>query len=137
MTVETGNFAPFAERMRGEDLPEIAIRTFELYYRQLAEGVTGMIPEAEISPIDDLPDMEAFPPETTARGEEALPRTVMLKLNGGLGTGMGLEKAKSLLTVKNGLTFLDIIARQALDARIPLVLMDSYSTRDDTLAALA
>jgi len=137
MTVETGNFVPFAERMRGEDLPEIAIRTFELYYRQLAEGVTGMIPEAEISPIDDLPDMEAFPPETTARGEEALPRTVMLKLNGGLGTGMGLEKAKSLLTVKNGLTFLDIIARQALDARIPLVLMDSYSTRDDTLDALA
>ena len=32
---------------------------------------------------------------------------VVLKLNGGLGTGMGLEKAKSLLPVKQGLTFLE------------------------------
>ena len=39
---------------------------------------------------------------------------MLLKLNGGLGTSMGLEKAKSLLVVKDDLTFLDIIARQAL-----------------------
>ena len=32
----------------------------------------------------------------------------MLKLNGGLGTGMGLEKAKSLLPVKQGYTFLEM-----------------------------
>ncbi len=36
----------------------------------------------------------------------------MLKLNGGLGTSMGLEKAKSLLPVKEGKTFLDLIAEQ-------------------------
>jgi len=36
----------------------------------------------------------------------------MLKLNGGLGTGMGLEKAKSLLEIKDGNTFLDFIAKQ-------------------------
>jgi len=36
----------------------------------------------------------------------------MLKLNGGLGTSMGLEKAKSLLSVKEGKTFLDLIAQQ-------------------------
>lgn len=36
----------------------------------------------------------------------------MLKLNGGLGTSMGLEKAKSLLEVKDGKTFLDLIAEQ-------------------------
>ena len=40
----------------------------------------------------------------------------MLKLNGGLGTGMGLEKAKSLLPIKDGVTFLDFIARQVLPA---------------------
>jgi UDP-N-acetylglucosamine pyrophosphorylase len=36
----------------------------------------------------------------------------MLKLNGGLGTSMGLEKAKSLLVVKEDKTFLDLIAEQ-------------------------
>ena len=41
----------------------------------------------------------------------------VLKLNGGLGTSMGLEKAKSLLTVKEGKTFLDLIAEQARSRR--------------------
>mgnify|MGYP002389700956 CR=1 FL=1 len=39
-------------------------------------------------------------------------RTVVLKLNGGLGTSMGLDKAKSLLTVKQNKTFLDFTALQ-------------------------
>lgn len=41
-----------------------------------------------------------------------LAKTAVLKLNGGLGTSMGLEKAKSLLEVKDGHTFLDLIAEQ-------------------------
>jgi UTP--glucose-1-phosphate uridylyltransferase len=55
---------------------------------------------------------------------------------------MGMTKAKSLLEVKDGMTFLDVIARQVLDARerlgarLPLVLMDSFATREDSLAAL-
>ena len=67
----------------------------------------------------------------------------MLKLNGGLGTSMGMTRAKSLLEVKDGLSFLDIIVRQVLHlrertgARIPLLLMNSFATRDDSLAALA
>ena len=66
----------------------------------------------------------------------------MLKLNGGLGTSMGMTKAKSLVEVKDGQTFLDVIARQVLhlrerhDAPIPLLLMNSFATRDDTLEAL-
>ena len=67
----------------------------------------------------------------------------MLKLNGGLGTGMGLEKAKSLLKVRDELTFLDVIARQFLHLRsavapkLRLLLMNSFSTSGDTAAALA
>ena len=67
----------------------------------------------------------------------------MLKLNGGLGTGMGLEKAKSLLKVRDELTFLDIIARQFLHLRsaiapeLRLLLMNSFSTSSDTATALA
>lgn len=45
-------------------------------------------------------------------GEAYLPETVVLKLNGGLGTSMGLDKAKSLLPVKGDDSFLDLTAKQ-------------------------
>ena len=70
-------------------------------------------------------------------------RAVVLKLNGGLGTSMGLRRAKSLIEVKPSRSFLDVIAAQVMslrarfDATVPLVLMDSYSTSEDSLAALA
>ena len=54
-----------------------------------------------------------------------------------------LDRAKSLLPVKDGRTFLDVIVRQVLalrerhGVRLPLVFMDSFRTREDTLAALA
>jgi UTP--glucose-1-phosphate uridylyltransferase len=69
-------------------------------------------------------------------------RAVVIKLNGGLGTSMGMTGPKSLLPVKEGLTFLDIIVRQVLALRerfgagLPLVLMNSFATREETLAAL-
>jgi UTP--glucose-1-phosphate uridylyltransferase len=122
--------------MRAEGLPDIAIRTFEHYYRQLIKGETGLIPETEITPVDSLPDAETFSEQLAQAGQATLSKTILLKLNGGLGTSMGLTKAKSLLTVKNGLSFLDIIARQAIEIGIPLVLMNSFSTQADSLAAL-
>lgn len=122
--------------MRAEQLPELAIETFAYYYQQLRTGATGLMPESTIQPVASLPDAEQLPTELTAVGTAALPHTVFLKLNGGLGTGMGLEKAKSLLVVKEQLTFLDIIARQALHSGVPLLLMNSFNTRADTLAAL-
>ncbi|HEX6888215.1 MAG TPA: UTP--glucose-1-phosphate uridylyltransferase, partial [Candidatus Nanopelagicales bacterium] len=69
--------------------------------------------------------------------------TVLIKLNGGLGTSMGMDRAKSLLPVREGRSFLDLIAaqvrhaRQAYGARLPLILMNSFRTREDSLAALA
>lgn len=45
-------------------------------------------------------------------GEKYLMETVVLKLNGGLGTSMGLDKAKSLLPVKGDDSFLDLTAKQ-------------------------
>ncbi|MCB9100503.1 MAG: UTP--glucose-1-phosphate uridylyltransferase [Anaerolineales bacterium] len=122
--------------MQQEGLPDIVIKTFEYYYTQLVEGHTGLIPEADIEPVKSLPDAETFSSDLAEAGQAALPQTVLLKLNGGLGTSMGLDQAKSLLMVKNGLSFLDIIAHQARHANIPLVLMNSFVTRDDSLAAL-
>ncbi|HRV94359.1 MAG TPA: UTP--glucose-1-phosphate uridylyltransferase [Anaerolineae bacterium] len=132
----TKNFAPFAQRMQQEGLPDIVVKTFEYYYTQLVEGQTGMIAETEIEPVESLPDAEAFSSELADAGQAALAQTVLLKLNGGLGTSMGLDQAKSLLMVKHDLSFLDIIAQQAMQTDIPLVLMNSFVTRDDSLAAL-
>jgi UTP--glucose-1-phosphate uridylyltransferase len=130
------------EKMRAAGVPEVAIATFAHYYRQLEEGASGLIPEAEIEPVESVPDADALP-EPPDGAREALARTVVIKLNGGLGTSMGMTQAKSLLEVKDGLTFLDIIVRQTLDlrnrygARLPLLLMNSFYTRDESLAALA
>ena len=126
------------DKMREAGLPEIAVETFARYERRLREGEGGMVPEADIEPLADVLPVDSLP----AGDESALDRAVVLKLNGGLGTSMGMTKAKSLLEVKDGLSFLDITVRQVLGlrerhgARIPLLLMNSFATRDDTLAAL-
>ncbi|OGS35116.1 MAG: UTP--glucose-1-phosphate uridylyltransferase [Elusimicrobia bacterium RIFOXYB2_FULL_49_7] len=130
------DFTPFEDRMRAEALPALAINTFRHYYLQLVKGETGLIPENAIKPVDSLPDTGTFGPDLAEAGRQALSKAVLIKLNGGLGTGMGLDKAKSLLVVKNGLSFLDIIAQQAMRAGVPLVLMNSFSTRNDSLDAL-
>jgi UTP--glucose-1-phosphate uridylyltransferase len=126
------------DKMRAEGLPEGAVETFAYYERLLREGDQGTLPESELEPLSDLPDAEDLPPGEGA----ALDQAVVLKLNGGLGTSMGMTQAKSLLEVKEGLSFLDIIVRQLLHlrerhgSRVPLLLMNSFATRDDTLAAL-
>jgi len=125
------------EKMRREGVPDAAIATFRHYYEQLEAGESGMIPEDSIEPVRDLTDAEQLP-----QGNPPLDRAVVIKLNGGLGTSMGMDRAKSLLEVKDGLAFLDVIARQVLalresgGARLPLVLMNSFYTRDDSLALL-
>ncbi len=130
------SFTPFETRMRAEGLPDLFIRTFRHYYEQLQAGHRGIIPESAIEPVQDLVDAETLPAHYGATGRAYRDRIVMIKLNGGLGTSMGLRKAKSLLPVKDGLTFLDIIARHALHHRVPLVLMNSFNTREDSLALL-
>jgi UTP--glucose-1-phosphate uridylyltransferase len=126
------------DKMRAEGLSDTAVETFAHYERLLREGEQGTLPESSIEPLDDLPDATELPESDGS----ALGQAVVLKLNGGLGTSMGMTKAKSLLEVKEGLTFLDVIVRQILDLRerhgapVPLLLMNSFATRDDTLAAL-
>ncbi|HEY81609.1 MAG TPA: UTP--glucose-1-phosphate uridylyltransferase [Caldilineae bacterium] len=122
--------------MRAEGLPDLFIRTFRHYYAQLLSGETGLIPEDAIEPVTDLPDAARLDAHYAATGRAWRHKIAFIKLNGGLGTSMGLRKAKSLLTVKDGLTFLDIIARHALHHGIRLSLMNSFNTRADSLALL-
>jgi UTP--glucose-1-phosphate uridylyltransferase len=118
------------DKMRAAGLPAVAIETFAHYYRQLEAGETGLIAEADIEPVDTLPDADDLVEEA---GPELLDHAVVIKLNGGLGTSMGMSGPKSLLPAKDGMTFLEVIARQV---EVPLVLMNSFATRDASLAAL-
>jgi UTP--glucose-1-phosphate uridylyltransferase len=119
------------EKMEREGIPQAAIDTFRHYYEQLAEGETGMLPESEIEPVEEVQQLDDLP-----AGDPPLDAAVVLKLNGGLGTSMGMTQAKSLIEAKDGHSFLDIIVRQVKELGVPLVLMDSFYTHDDALAAL-
>ena len=130
------------ERMRGRGMGPEAITVFEHYYRQLEEGAQGTIPEDTIEPLRDIQGLgEVEVSDEDAR--RALSQTAVIKLNGGLGTSMGMSGAKSALEVKDGLTFLDIIAQQVLSLReqwgveLPLILMNSFRTSEQSLDILA
>jgi UTP--glucose-1-phosphate uridylyltransferase len=130
------------DKMTAAGVAPQAIEVFSHYYRQLEEGVTGFIAEDSIEPLTS-PDLLADVAISDEDARAALAKTVIIKLNGGLGTSMGMDKAKSLLPVRSGKTFLDLIVAQVLAARassgakLPLLFMNSFRTQDDTLAALA
>jgi UDP-N-acetylglucosamine pyrophosphorylase len=123
--------------MEAEAISPSAISAFESTFNSLVSGATGLIQESTITPVPDLVHADSFAHAPT--DTSLLAQTVVLKLNGGLGTGMGLDKAKSLLVVKNGLTFLDLTARQVIKMRqdygqkVKFMLMNSFSTSKDTM----
>ncbi len=127
-------------KMEAAGVDPLAIDVFADCYRRVEGGDSGMVDEAGIRPLQmDALDHRRVSQELARR---ALAGTVVLKLNGGLGTSMGISGAKSLLPVRDGLSFLDVIARQVLSirarygVRLPLLLMNSFRTRTGSLAAL-
>ncbi len=130
--------------MSKEGLSSTVIRSFLNYYGKLAQENTGKIPETEIAPLQESSIVKARElGEYQDAGKNALGNTVVIKLNGGLGTSMGLDIPKSLLQVREGLNFLDIASRQiiALNSQwgknIPLILMNSFNTQDASLKHLS
>ncbi|KAK7305639.1 hypothetical protein VNO77_43546 [Canavalia gladiata] len=77
-------------------------------------------------------------PEGSSEVKNLLDKLVVLKLNGGLGTTMGCTGPKSVIEVRDGLTFLDLIVIQIENlnskygSNVPLLLMNSFNTHDDT-----
>jgi UTP--glucose-1-phosphate uridylyltransferase len=138
---QTASLQPFAEKMKKAGMAEPAIASFGLHFDRLVRGERGTLSESEIQPAPALADSERLA-EHRETGKSALDKVVVIKLNGGLGTSMGLDRAKSLLPVRDGLSFLDIIARQTLALRedtgvdIPLLFMNSFRTAEDAAATL-
>ena len=136
-TEKTGHLAAFEEKMKRESLAPIVIDTFAHYYKKVVTGETGMISDAEIEPADPatiprLEDLGKF----SESGRKVLGQAVRIILNGGLGTSMGLTDPKSLLEVRDGRTFLHILVEQASRFDVTLALMNSFSTHEETRAAL-
>lgn len=124
-----------------ESSSDAAINAFKYNFKVLATGADTMMPESLLDAVATLPEIEKL--EITDK-PELLKATVVMKLNGGLGTGMGLDKAKSLLPVTGDNTFLDLIAKQVDFMKkkysmpdMKFMLMNSFSTSKDTLEALA
>jgi len=127
----------FKKIMKDNGLNKIVIESFVDYYKQLLSGSTGKLTEAEILP----PSQNKIEKKDELKSYKNLPyeKLAVVKLNGGLGTSMGLQKVKSLLQVKGDHNFLDIIVKQIFHLKektkedIPLLFMNSFNTRNDTL----
>jgi len=132
-----GHLPAFVEKMQAAGLAPSVIETFSHYYRQVLNGETGLLAERDIQP---LPPEEIEAAEKLVRykdvGLESLNKSALVILNGGLGTSMGLTRAKSLLKVKDGRSFLEIKLRQAEISGACLVLMNSFNTHADTRRAI-
>lgn len=133
----------FSRLMLEERLPGELIDLFLGYHGEIEASHTGLIGENDILPakVEDFTHLDSltrYAPE----GRKLMHRAVCIRLNGGLGTSMGMTHAKSLLPARHDRSFLDIIHGQAEHQRkahggaSPLLFMNSYATHADTLRAL-
>lgn len=116
------------EKLREDGAAEAVIAAFARRFAQLDDPQAGFLRGEDLQPVEDVPALEEL-----GEAEGDGPRIAVVKLNGGLGTSMGLQGPKSLIEVKPGRTFLDVIAQQAQGR--PLVLMNSFSTDAATRAS--
>ncbi|XP_053236317.1 UTP--glucose-1-phosphate uridylyltransferase isoform X1 [Podarcis raffonei] len=112
----------------------------KLFHRFLQEkgpsvdwGKIQRPPEDSIQPYEKIKARGL--PDSVA---SVLNKLVVVKLNGGLGTSMGCKGPKSLIGVRNENTFLDLTVQQiehlnkTYNTDVPLVLMNSFNTDEDT-----
>lgn len=135
-------FAAFADRIRAAGLGPVVIENFRHAYAQLSSAASGHMAEAEIAPVAVLPTLADLADDHDY-GVTVAGRAAVLRLNGGLGTSMGLDRAKSLLVAHDGMRFLDVhLAQQRafaaqMGVEAPLLFLNSFTTDADTRAVLA
>ena len=127
-------------KMQEAGMGEAEISSFVRALRRLVAGETAFLPEIDIAPLEDLDSLADL--GTFSGDSEALSKTAVLKLNGGIGTTMGLRGPKSLLEAHDGKTFLDIAIAQVKKLRekygveLPFILLNSDATEEQTAQAL-
>ncbi|MCL4124611.1 UNVERIFIED_CONTAM: hypothetical protein GTU68_030512 [Idotea baltica] len=126
--------SPVKEQMQKE---------LEGFERLFGRFINETGPSIDWDRIQKLPDSDVRRYETLGTpadlsNKELLNKLVVVKLNGGLGTSMGCQGPKSIIPVRSDLTFLDLTVQQienlnkTYDSTVPLVLMNSFNTDDDT-----
>jgi UTP--glucose-1-phosphate uridylyltransferase len=121
------------------------LEAFEVLFHQYLVDRRAAASTVTWDKIENLPSSavksygEDIPEVNMSQAKDLLNKLVVLKLNGGLGTSMGCQGPKSLITVRNDQTFLDLTVRQIetlnqqYGCHVPLVLMNSFYTHEDTL----
>ena len=120
---------------------------FKGFQRVFSKFVQGSGPSVSWDNIEPLPqdavrDYASLQNPEKPKIKELLSKLVVIKLNGGLGTSMGCIGPKSVIPVRNDLTFLDLTVAQIeflnkeYDSDVPLVLMNSFNTDEDTQKVL-
>lgn len=127
----------FIAKMKAEGLSPLVCETFAYYYKQVLTGETGLIYDCDIQPVrpDEIEHLDNLG-DYAGAGKNAFQHAIRIVLNGGLGTSMGLMGPKSLLDVKRGQSFLNLIMRQAQNSGVQLAFMNSFNTHEATAAAL-
>ncbi|KAK0096308.1 hypothetical protein PV326_005858 [Microctonus aethiopoides] len=111
----------------------------KLFQRFLQDqGPSVVWEQIEKLPQDSIRDYDSLQEPSNEEIRSMLNKLIVVKLNGGLGTSMGCHGPKSSITVRNDFTFLDLTVQQiehlnkAYNVSVPLVLMNSFNTEDET-----
>lgn len=133
----SGHLASFVKKMQNDGLDTEIIDSFTYYYQKVVNNEKGFIHDKDIIPVEpeeihDLKDLGNY----AEAGKKVMNRTVMIVLNGGLGTSMGLTGPKSLIKIKDDKTFLEFKMEDSKNLGIRLVLMNSFRTHEKTLSAI-
>ncbi|XP_012284624.1 UTP--glucose-1-phosphate uridylyltransferase isoform X2 [Orussus abietinus] len=111
-------------------------RLFERFLKE--EGPPFNWDHIEKLPPEAVQDYDTLSVPKAELIKDMLNKLIVVKLNGGLGTTMGCHGPKSVITVRNDLTFLDLTVQQiehlnkTYNANVPLILMNSFNTDEDT-----
>ncbi|KAF5299106.1 hypothetical protein FQR65_LT09464 [Abscondita terminalis] len=102
------------------------------------EGPSVQWDDIQKLPLEAVKDYNTLETPTTDLIHKMLAKLIVVKLNGGLGTSMGCHGPKSVISVRNNLTFLDLTVQQiehlnkTYKTNVPLILMNSFNTDEDT-----
>ena len=123
--------------MKSSECTDAQIKRFCARVEAFLSDQKMNIPESAIRPVEELTSLKDIEPDASL-----LRQVAMIKLNGGLGTSMGLTGPKGLLTVKEEHDFYSILHNQMeafankLKYRPPLIFMNSFSTEEQTTERL-
>jgi UTP--glucose-1-phosphate uridylyltransferase len=126
----------FIEKMFKTGCSQSVIDLFFMYYRKLKDGDRGIIYEKDIEPLE-YGTVEKF--DGIEKNIFSTEKCAVIKLNGGLGTSMGMREPKSFVEVRDGKRFIDISVLQQecyeveTGEKYPLIFMNSAYTKNATL----